>query len=166
MKDPADFRDVPGFPDRAEASDSAARLERSYRRRLACYPRAWRRENEEEILAVLMACAAEEQRRPGLAASADLLKGALRMWLRPRQARPGTVRAAVALMCAGALVELGVVITVVVSAGSVRASVLHHDPGLTTAQWHAIVDSPDRRRDRRADRRAGVAVAGLGEQPW
>ena len=45
------------------------RLERSYRRRLACYPRAWRRENEEEILAVLLACAAEDQRRPGLAAS-------------------------------------------------------------------------------------------------
>ena len=139
MKDPADFRDVPGFPDRAEASDSAARLERSYRRRLACYPRAWRRENGEEILAVLMACAAKEQRRPGLAASADLLKGALRMWLRPRPARPGTVRAAVALMCAGAVLELGVVLTVMVSAGSVRASVLRHDPGLTTAQWHAIV---------------------------
>ena len=164
MKDPADFRDVPGFPDRAEASDSAARLERSYRRRLACYPRAWRRENEEEILAVLMACAAEEQRRPGLAASADLLKGALRMWLRPRQARPGTVRAAVALMCAGAVLELGVVITVMVSADSVRASVLRHDPGLTTAQWRDR-DSPGHRRDRRADLRAAVALAGLGEQP-
>ena len=37
------------------------------------------------------------------------------------------------------LVELGVVITVVATAGSLRASVLHHYPALTTAQWHTIV---------------------------
>ncbi len=139
MNDPAEFRDFPGFPEHADPSDSALRLERAYRRRLACYPRAWRRENEEEILAVLLACAAGEQRRPGLAASADLLKGAVRLRLRPRPAQPRTVRAAVALMCAGALVELGVVITVMATAGSLRTSVLHHYPALTTAQWHMIV---------------------------
>ena len=65
MNDPAEFRDFPGFPEHADSSDSALRLERAYRRRLACYPRAWRRENEEEILAVLLACAAGEQCRPG-----------------------------------------------------------------------------------------------------
>ena len=139
MNDPAEFRDFPGFPEHADSSDSALRLERAYRRRLACYPRAWRRENEEEILAVLLACAAGEQCRPGLAASADLLKGAVRLRLRPRPAQPRTVRAAVALMCAGALVELGVVITVMATAGSLRTSVLHHYPALTTAQWHMIV---------------------------
>jgi hypothetical protein len=46
-------------------SDSAS-LERGYRRLLACYPRAFRRENEEEILAVLMACAQDGQTRPSL----------------------------------------------------------------------------------------------------
>ena len=139
MNDPAEFRDFPGFPEHAAPSDSALRLERAYRRRLACYPRAWRRENEEEILAVLLACAAGDQRRPGLAASADLLKGAVRLRLRPRPAQPRSVRAAVALMCAGALVELGAVITIMVTAGRLRASVLQHYPALTTAQWHTIV---------------------------
>jgi hypothetical protein len=43
-------------------------LERRYRRLVACYPRAFRREHEQEILAVLMAGArvrgAEVARRP------------------------------------------------------------------------------------------------------
>ena len=47
-----------------------ANLERGYRRLLAWYPRAFRREHGPEILAVLMACAADGQRRPGLAESA------------------------------------------------------------------------------------------------
>ena len=44
-------------------SDSAG-LERRYLRLLACYPRAFRREHEQEILAVLMAGADEGQQRP------------------------------------------------------------------------------------------------------
>ena len=80
-------------------------LERAYRRRLAWYPRAFRDENGPEILAVLMAGARDGQRRPGLAGSADLIRGGL--WLRlfpcvPRSAR--TVRAAVWLTCAGAVI--------------------------------------------------------------
>ena len=43
-----------------------ARLERGYRRLLACYPREFRRENEDEILGVLMATSAEDQERVGL----------------------------------------------------------------------------------------------------
>jgi hypothetical protein len=42
-------------------------LERSYRRVLACYPRSFRRDNEDEILAVLMETAEEGQTRIGLA---------------------------------------------------------------------------------------------------
>jgi hypothetical protein len=42
-------------------------LERRYRRLLAFYPRAFRREHEQEILSVLLAGAAEGQRRPRLA---------------------------------------------------------------------------------------------------
>ena len=49
----------------------SAGLERGYRRLLACYPRAYRREHADEILAVLMAGAGEEQRRPRLAESAE-----------------------------------------------------------------------------------------------
>ena len=60
-----------------------AELERRYRRLLACYPRAFRRENGEEILAVLLACAQDGQTRPELAASADLIRGAIHAWLRP-----------------------------------------------------------------------------------
>jgi len=50
-------------------------LERAYRRLLAWYPRKFRRENEQEILAVLIAGAPPGQRRPGLAEAADLLAG-------------------------------------------------------------------------------------------
>jgi hypothetical protein len=80
-------------------------LERAYRRLLAWYPRAFREAYGPEILAVLMAGARDGQRRPGLAGSADLIRGGL--WLRlcprvPRSAR--TVRAAIWLMCAGAVI--------------------------------------------------------------
>jgi hypothetical protein len=80
-------------------------LERAYRRLLAWYPRAFRDEHGPEILAVLMAGARDGQRRPGLAGSADLIRGGLGLRLCPcvpRSAR--TVRAAVWLMCAGAVI--------------------------------------------------------------
>jgi hypothetical protein len=61
-------------------------LERHYRRLLACYPAAFRREHEQEILSVLMAGAEEGQRRPRLAEVADLLRSATSMRLRTRLA--------------------------------------------------------------------------------
>ncbi|HEY6279097.1 MAG TPA: hypothetical protein VIX86_22515 [Streptosporangiaceae bacterium] len=81
-------------------------LERGYRRLLAWYPPEFRRENGPEILAVLMAGARDGQRRPGLAESADLIRGGVWMRLRPgvpRSAR--TVRSAVRFMYAGAAVS-------------------------------------------------------------
>ena len=48
-------------------------LEQGYRRLLAWYPSAYRREHADEILAVLMAGAGEGQRRPRLAESANVL---------------------------------------------------------------------------------------------
>jgi hypothetical protein len=57
-------------------------LERRYRRLLACYPRAFRREHAEEVLAVLMASAPHGQKRPRLAESADVFWSALKMRLR------------------------------------------------------------------------------------
>ncbi len=115
------------------------RLERRYRRLLACYPREFRRENEEEIFGVLLATAADGQRRVGLAEAADLARGALRARLRLPRLCPPTVRAAVRLMCAGAVLELGILATVIVTEGNVRSAILARYPGLTAAQWHVIV---------------------------
>ncbi|MGO9160150.1 MAG: hypothetical protein ACLP7J_05460 [Streptosporangiaceae bacterium] len=115
--------------------NEAASLERGYRRVLACYPKAFRQESGEEILSVLLSSAQQGQRRVGLAESAALIRGALRMRLRPALRPPRTVRGAARLMCAGAVAELAAVITIVVTAASVRAA-LAKAPGVTAAQWH------------------------------
>lgn len=57
-------------------------LEGRYRRLLAWYPRSFRREQEAEMLAVLMAGARPGQRRPGLFETIDLIRSALVMRLR------------------------------------------------------------------------------------
>jgi hypothetical protein len=110
-------------------------LERRYRRVLACYPKAFRRESGDEILAVLLATAAEGQQRAGLAESADLLMGAVRMHLGlSRSPRP--VRNAVRLMCAGAVLTLADVVTVLVTLGGVRWAALHD---LAARQWPTVI---------------------------
>jgi hypothetical protein len=65
----------------------SADLERRYRQLLACYPYAFRREHEQEIVAVLMAGAGEDQQRPQLAEAANLVKHAL--WMRLGLSRGG-----------------------------------------------------------------------------
>ena len=110
-------------------------LERGYRRVLACYPKAFRRESGEEILAVLMATAHEGQRRVGLAESADLIMGALRMHFGlSRSPRP--VRNAVRLMCLGAVLTLTVLVTVLVTLGGVRSAAAHD---LAAGQWPTVM---------------------------
>jgi hypothetical protein len=64
-----------------------AELERRYRRLLACYPRSFRYEHEQEIVAVLMAGADAGQQRPGLGEAANLIKHAL--WMRLGLSRGG-----------------------------------------------------------------------------
>ena len=98
-------------------------LERAYRRLLAWYPREFRHENEQEILAVLIAGAPPGQRRPGLAEAADLIRSGL--WLRlwpsvPRSAR--TVRAAVKLMYAGAAVSTVNLVILLALTGDIKGS--------------------------------------------
>jgi hypothetical protein len=110
-----------------------ARLERAYRQILAWYPRSFRRDNEEEILAVLLDTAAEGQVRVGLAEAWDLVRGGLRMRLWPAVPRPRAVRTAVALMLAGAAAQLGVMITVLVTFGAVRAAVAARNPSVVPA---------------------------------
>lgn len=82
-------------------------LERRYRRLLALYPRAFRREHEEEMLTVLMAGAKDGQRRPRLGETADLIKNAIWIQLRPnvRRSQP-TVFWAVVLMWLCAVLRL------------------------------------------------------------
>jgi hypothetical protein len=109
-------------------------LERRYRRLLAFYPRAFRRENGEEILAVLLACAGDGQQRPGPAASADLIRGALRMRLRMAGQPPRAVRSAIRLMYAGVVAQLAALVIYIVTLGSVRSAVSHRYPGLVAAQ--------------------------------
>ena len=110
-------------------------LERACRRLLGWYPREFRRENEQEILAVLLAGAPDGQRRPGVAESADLIRSGL--WLRlrpsvPRSAR--TVRAAVRVMYAGAAVStvnLVIFLALIADVKTYHAMLGHH---LTAAQ--------------------------------
>ena len=104
--------------------NSSPSLERGYRRLLAFYPRSFRRENEDEILAVLLATASQDQRRPGLAISADLIRSGLLMRLRPTVPHSArTVRAAVKLIYLSALAELATVITIVATSGMVESYV-------------------------------------------
>ena len=58
-------------------------LERGYRWLLACYPAAFRRVHEEEMLVVLMTTAPDGKRRPGIAEAADLIWGAVKVRCQP-----------------------------------------------------------------------------------
>ena len=62
-------------------SNSAA-LERRYRRLLAWYPAEHRRTYGEEMIGVLLASAADGQRRPKFADTIDMFAGAWRVRLR------------------------------------------------------------------------------------
>jgi hypothetical protein len=118
-------------------------LERAYRRLLAWYPREFRRENGPEILAVLMAGARDGQRRPGLAGSADLIRSGV--WMRLRASVPQsapTVRAAVRLMYAGAMVStvnLIILLALTVDIKAYHAVLGYH---LTAAQVSQFNTSP------------------------
>jgi len=114
-----------------------SRLERGYRRVLACYPKAFRRDSEEEILAVLLAAAREGQRRAGLAESVDLIKGAVRMHLGMSRA-PRPVRNAARLMCLGAVLTLADAGTVMLTLGGVRSAAVQ-DIDFAGGQWHIFV---------------------------
>jgi len=115
-------------------------LERRYRRLLACYPRAFRREHEAEMLVVLLACARDGRRRPGLADSADLLWNALRLRLRLTASRSvPSVFWGVRLMVLAAVFELVSMGTVIATERGVRAAVVRHFPRLDAAHVTAAV---------------------------
>jgi hypothetical protein len=105
----------------SERASASAQLERAYRRLVGLYPRSFRRESTEEIIAVLLATAREDQRRPSLMETADLLRGALRMRL-GLSGCPRTVLYAVRLMYLGALAQLGVLVILLVNYGGIEAA--------------------------------------------
>jgi hypothetical protein len=114
-------------------------LERRYRRLLAWYPRGFRLEYEQEMLAVLMAGSGGGQRRPRLAEVADLIRGAAWTRLCPTARPPRTVVAAVRLMYVGALGQLLTLVTVLATLGTLRAAVFHTYPDLTASEWQSAV---------------------------
>lgn len=114
-----------------------ADLERGYRRVLMCYPKAFRQESGQEIIGVLLATAHEGQRRIGLAESAALIRGGLRMRIHLTARPPRAVRGAVRLMCLGALAEIAAVVTIAVTAGRVLTA-FAREPGVTATQWHQL----------------------------
>jgi hypothetical protein len=62
-------------------------LERRYRRLLAWYPRAFRELYAEEMITVMMASASQGQERPRARESLNVLRNAIRAWLRPVRAQ-------------------------------------------------------------------------------
>jgi hypothetical protein len=117
-----------------------AGLERGYRRWLRWYPTSFRRENEEEILGVLMAGAREGQRHPGLMECLDLMRGALWIWLRPSAPRSDrSIFNAVKLMYFGAVVEFVAAITIAATIGNVASNVAMSNRGLSPGKWYALV---------------------------
>jgi hypothetical protein len=142
MPDP--FPAGASLPASAPTSGSAE-LERWYRRLVACYPRSFRSQNMEEIIAVLLATARDDQRRPSIPEAADLLRGAVRMRMGISRS-PWTVRTAVRLMWLGAVAELAVLITVLLSADSIRAAVVHRYPthvaiAVAAVNTHLLIDT-------------------------
>ncbi len=118
------------------------RLERRYRRLLRCYPRAFRREHEDEMLVVLMAGGRTGRRRPGAADSANLIINALLMRVRLRAPRSTpTVFWAVRLMALGALLELAALVTVVATRGDLTAAIAGHYPVMHAAHIHQLVSA-------------------------
>jgi hypothetical protein len=110
--------------------------DRVYRRSLRLYPARFRREHQDELLAVLAAGAEDGRWRPGIRASLDLIRSAAWMRLRPAVPRSHrTMFAAVRLMYIGALVELATLITIIASLGNLRSAIHRHHPNFDAAKW-------------------------------
>jgi hypothetical protein len=115
-------------------------LERRYRRLLACYPRFFRADSEDEILAVLMDCARPGQRWPGPAECADLIRSAIRMRLGPgRSSPPRAVTSAMRLMRMGAATEIAGLVIAVATASSVESAMLRHHLSFLAVHWHDLL---------------------------
>jgi hypothetical protein len=104
---------------------------------VALFPRAFRHESEDEIVAVLMATAREGQRRVGPAESADLIRGALRMHRGPRL--PRALLLPVRMAYAGAAAELAVLIALLVTLAGLTSATIRSHPDFSVAEWRAVL---------------------------
>ncbi len=115
-------------------------LERRYRRLLACYPRFFRSDSEDEILAVVIACSRPGQRWPGPAECADLLRSAVRMRLGPgRSSPPRTVTRAIRLMRVGAAAEIVGLVIALATASSVQSALVRQHVTFLAGHWHDLL---------------------------
>ena len=108
----------------------AAGLERGYRRLIGAYPRSFRREQEDEMLAVLMAGTPPGQRRPGLTESADVIISGLRMRMRRAGPGPASRGWADALAVFGVIAPLAVLL-----AALLEIAVPYHLPPASRSPW-------------------------------
>lgn len=109
----------------------AQTLERRYRRWLVCYPAAFRREHEAELLTVLLAISRDRQRHPAFAEVVALVGAGLGVRLRPdlpRSAR--ALRAAVGLLCLCAALDIGTWVVMIGTAGGAATRYALSEPGL------------------------------------
>jgi hypothetical protein len=115
-------------------------LERRYRRLLTCYPRFFRHDSADEVLAVLMACARPGQRWPSPAECADLLGSIVRMRLGPGRSRPPrAVTRAARLMRVGAATEVVGLVIAVATASSVQSALVRQHVTFLAGQWHDLL---------------------------
>ncbi|HEX3492253.1 MAG TPA: hypothetical protein VHU92_23100 [Streptosporangiaceae bacterium] len=105
-------------------------LERGYRRLLAAYPQSFRREQEEEMLAVLMAGTQPGQRRPGLAEAVDVIVSGLRMRLRRAGSESASRGWVEALAVFSVIAPLAVLLTTLLT-----VLVPYHLPPASHAPW-------------------------------
>lgn len=120
-------------------SESAG-LERGYRRLLAAYPQSFRREQEEEMLAVLMAGSPRGQRWPSLAEAVDLIRSGLGMRLRRAWSVPDRAWADALLVVSAAAPLLVVVAGVLEVAVPYPLPPASRDPALF--RWSPFFHSP------------------------
>jgi hypothetical protein len=117
-----------------------AGLESAYRRLLRWYPKAFRFEYESELLGVLMAAAGADRLRPTWREKLNLMTQGIWTRLRPTVPRSArTVRTAVALMYAGALVDAVGVAVLLATTGSMKSRIMTAHPDFTVADWHTLM---------------------------
>ncbi len=118
------------------------RLQGRHRLLLWWYPKQFRREFGSELIDVFLEGARAGHRRAGLADYLDLVISGIRMRARPTS--PLSERPAagvVPLMYIGALLELVAAVTILATAGDIRAILVSQSPRFTEAQWAAVMAS-------------------------
>lgn len=98
-------------------------LESRYRRWLVWYPKAYRRDHDAELLAVLVAVSRDGQRHPSPGELIALVRGGLAMRLLPDLPRSARLlRTAIGLLCLAAALEFATWLAVITTRDAVAAN--------------------------------------------